>query len=226
MSFLELVFPKFCLGCHQVGRYFCIRCQERLPYTSYDICIYCHKASYQGYTHPRCRRKFGIDCYISLFHYDSFVKKIIKTIKYRLATEVLNELFEIIQKRLREKIIQLQSLNSNVSLQPIPLYKERLRQRGFNQAFLIAEWLKNYGSFSIGDFLMRTKHTDAQAQLPHGKQRYENVRGAFSIINNPAGSSIILVDDVVTTGATVKEACLVLSRHGAENLTVFTLAKG
>ena len=233
MSLVDLLFPKFCLNCSLPGAYLCPRCQNELRYFNRDRCFVCQKASLYGLTHPSCLKKFNIDEVCFLFYYNTLLKKIIKNIKYRLATEIWKEITKIIKPVAIERLAFYKKLSGKVYFQPIPLSLKKIRSRGFNQALLVTKFFKNFLNLPITDFLIRIKDTKAQAELKTKKERYNNLRGAFKM--NPAqrghpelvsGSRIILVDDVVTTGSTVKEAAKVLKKAGAEKVYVLALAKG
>jgi ComF family protein len=112
---------------------------------------------------------------------------------------------------------------------PIPLSKQRLSQRGFNQiSILLKSITKRYPELATlvhYDSLLKHRDTQSQTQLTR-KERLSNVRGAFSCVTGiPRGSDILLIDDVLTTGATVTEASKVLYKCGAKRVTVLTLAR-
>ena len=116
---------------------------------------------------------------------------------------------------------------------PVPLHSSRLRQRGFNQAELIARGaLKSLPGCAMADLQLRTgvlrrkRGTDTQTGLTR-HQRRENIRGAFEVVRpeEVAGKEVLLVDDVFTTGTTVSECAKVLRRAGAERVLVVTVAR-
>lgn len=110
---------------------------------------------------------------------------------------------------------------------PVPLHPRRRRERGYDQALLLAKVLaKRLGCKLLPGVLVRTRYTSQQALLPVGR-RWDNVRGAFAV-RDPArfrGRRVLLVDDVMTTGMTASECAKVLKRAGAENVQVLTLAR-
>ncbi len=228
MFFKDILFPKFCLGCGFIGSYICLNCQKKLSYLKKDSCFYCKRASYAGFTHPACKKEFGIDGFIAVFHYSDLLKKIIKNIKYRMAKEILEELFQLMNYQTIEKLRFYKKLNNELFLQPIPLHPIRLRERGFNQSENIAEFLQKIFLLSEVNILVRTKNTFPQAQIKLGQKRYLNIKGAFKLSDEKLHpeKQILLVDDVVTTGSTVKEAARVLKKNGSEKVYVFALAKG
>ena len=110
---------------------------------------------------------------------------------------------------------------------PVPLHRRRLRQRGFNQALQLARGcFPDHGHCLAATLLVRRRETKPQAGLS-GRRRRGNLAGAFAL-TDPArirGAGILLVDDVWTTGTTVRECCRVLNRAGAGRVEVFTLAR-
>ena len=109
---------------------------------------------------------------------------------------------------------------------PVPLHRERLRERGFNQTLLLAQDLSRRTGIPCGKRILRKeKPTLPQVNLS-GSEREKGVRGAFRMTDRGRlkGKSILLVDDVYTTGATVNECSKVLRAGGAERVDVLTLA--
>ena len=228
MFLKDFLFPKFCLGCGFLGAYICLNCQKKLSYIKKNLCLYCGKASLYGLTHPGCKRDFGIDGFLSIFYYNNLLKKIIKSIKYRLAVEVWRELCLVIETDKLEKIsLYKKNISKKFFLQPIPLYPGRLATRGFNQAKIISQFFNQFLQFPISEYPLRKKDTFSQAQLKTNKDRYKNVQGAFEISSQDiSDKNFILIDDVVTTGSTLKEAARTLKRSGAGRVFAITLAKG
>jgi ComF family protein len=112
-------------------------------------------------------------------------------------------------------------------LAPVPLHKKRLRQRGFNQALLLAAAIgQRFGIPLSCDNLVRVRYTRPQVELSAG-ERAANVAGAFALRRpaEAAGKSILLIDDVFTTGATLNECSRVLKEAGAASVTALTLAR-
>lgn len=106
---------------------------------------------------------------------------------------------------------------------PLPLHRERLRQRGFNQALEISRRLPGNLTLAI-DLCRRIRDTPAQSGLPWA-ERQSNVRGAFHCTADLSGKRVIVVDDVMTTGATLGECVRTLKLHGAAQVTLLVLAR-
>ena len=229
MFVLDLLFPKHCFVCKKVGNYICNNCKQKLKVINIDTCLYCGKSSYLGFTHPGCKRKNGVDGCIFIYKYNNFLKIIIKTLKYKLVKEGFDRLMSISILLARTKIAFLiKALNVSPTLSPIPLHKYRINQRGFNQSEIICSYISRDLRLDSKAYLIRSKKTKIQAMLNSKELRYKNLRGAFKLKPNIEikGKIIFLIDDVVTSGSTVKEAASVLKRNKALNVFVFALAKG
>ncbi|HET6516398.1 MAG TPA: ComF family protein [Thermodesulfovibrionales bacterium] len=108
---------------------------------------------------------------------------------------------------------------------PVPLTARALRQRGFNQTLLLARVLSRLTKVPVSmDLLYKKRETLPQIGLG-AKERQSNLRGAFKVVGNARGKRLILLDDVMTTGATVRECSKALIRAGAKEVVVVTLAR-
>ena len=144
---------------------------------------------------------------------------------------------EVMYGRILEELADLQIMENfrEPILIPIPLSRKRRRERGYNQAELIAEKLIEldikHKNFTLEkEILIKTKNTENQAHIEDRRERLNNIIGSFSIKNNIENMrriknrNIILIDDVVTTGATLEEAKKVLKQMGAKKVIAFTIA--
>ena len=145
--FIDLLFPRVCLGCGVLGSHVCLACQKKLKKIEKDICFYCKRPSFLGLTHPPCKKRYGVDGLISCFYYNDTLKKILKNIKYRLTRDGLHELFFLIPQEALDKIARYKKLNPDLSIESIPLHSSRERQRGFNQSQEIAAFISSSFNF-------------------------------------------------------------------------------
>lgn len=162
------------------------------------------------------------------------VRELIHTFKYRKIEKAIHPITELLIKPCVQRMSKWPNVKgqmSNIVLVPIPLHKTKLRSRGFNQSDLIARSLATSLGIrpsQIISALVRTKQTDPQAETKSAKERLENVRDCFaanSQISNVKGKHIVLVDDVLTSGATLREAIKTLRKAGVRHITAFVLAK-
>ncbi len=108
---------------------------------------------------------------------------------------------------------------------PVPIHGTRLRQRGFNQALEISRYLCNQtGIRLLMEACSRSRDTVSQTELPW-KERQKNVRGAFACRQDLAGKHVAIVDDVMTSGATLNELSKVLRRQGAATISIWLIAR-
>jgi len=134
---------------------------------------------------------------------------------------------EILGKMMADHIYPGFSIADYSLIVPVPLHPKRLRERGFNQAVILAREISKRFSIPL-DFLTLRRHVFTEPQVKLGKdRRRENIRGAFAVKNGKKveGQRIILVDDVYTTGSTVKECAGALMKHGVAEVAVLTLAR-
>ena len=229
MHLLDLIFPKRCVGCGKVGKYFCNRCTSIIQIIEVNeaICPVCEKPAIDGKTHPKCQTRYAIDGLTSFFHYDGPIRKAVKAIKYRYVSDLSREFIRLIPSSYLNKVAMQQF--RNVMLVPVPLHPSRLRFRGFNQAEVLGKLLAARLPIPIQtNVLMRVKKTTAQVEMKDKKERLQNVEGVFSILSstmNHKGSTVFLFDDVFTTGATMRSAASVLKHAGAKFVWGITMAR-
>jgi ComF family protein len=157
--------------------------------------------------------------------YDGELRELIHLLKYEQVTPAAG----VLGRMLAEAIQKLSVNADSIVIVPVPLHRSKRRERGFNQAELIARAaLKNYGLMcELGaNVLERTRPTVSQIGLTR-PQRVENIRGAFRVrhLNRVAGRSVLLVDDVLTTGTTATECARILLKAGAKKVWVATVAR-
>lgn len=184
---------------------------------------------------PVCRRvRRPFDRAVAYGHYEGGLRELVHLLKYngvRPAAEVLGSLLAESMAALEPGTQQLTFQGLTALVVPVPLYKAKRRQRGFNQAEMIARAALKFRPASEGwqlapDILVRKRDTGSQVGLS-GHQRRANLRGAFAVIDaaEVRGRIVLLVDDVYTTGATATECAKVLRRAGASTVWVATVAR-
>ena len=228
---LDLLFPKKCVGCRREGGYFCQDCIRNILQTDL-VCPRCDRPSVGGQTHPICRRRFGLDGLWSLGIYHDSLKNAIQKLKYKGIKEVAEILTDIIieywvkyQPFILDQIKKTRGVGWAVI--PVPLYWWRENNRGFNQSALIGQSLSKKLGLDYCEGIKRIRYTRPQVKLK-GKQRKENIRNAFEISPNynlSPVTCVLLIDDVWTTGSTLKECCYILKRVGAKKVWAITLAR-
>ncbi len=227
--FLEdLLFPKLCIGCGYLGTYVCAMCEKKLKLVERQTCVYCDRLSYLGLTHPGCGQKLRTDGVLSIFYYNTMLKRIIKYIKYRLAYRVWDDFRTIIKPDTLKNISTFIRLLDNPVFQPVPLHYSRENARGFNQSFILARYFSSIFRIPVVDHIGRKRETKAQAQIYSRMDRYRNIKEAFIFTEKPeeCRKEYVLVDDIFTSGMTIYEASKTLKLRGAETVFALTLGRG
>lgn len=169
----------------------------------------------------------------TLFHYhDPTIKKLIWAFKYQGKRKVAGLFADVLYEHLLEKLSDdaLFLDFTRPIIIPIPLSKKRRRKRGFNQSELIAEQLTRKDRANFFDIqthvLIRVRETEHQARIENKEKRLKNVEGAFTIrgAHKIKNRNIILLDDVITTGSTMREAQKVLIAAGVKKILVVAVA--
>lgn len=223
---LDAVYPPFCVLCGasgEQGRNLCAGCAAELPQVGH-ACARCGRPmiASAGAVCGRCIRK--PPPYTGVFaplRYADPVDRLIAEYKFRgrlvhaaLFAALLIEAAEASGRRPPELLL------------PVPLHRSRLRERGYNQALELARPLARHWRVRVDAFaLTRVRATAAQMQLP-ARQRLKNVRGAFALRDGfRPPESVAVVDDVMTTGATVSEIAKLLRRAGVKRVEVWAVAR-
>lgn len=165
----------------------------------------------------------GLDRVIIRGSYDCLpLRSLIMTIKYSFWSAA-GTILDDICRPLATALVELPPATIIV---PVPLHPRRRRERGFNQAEVLAVALGRLLDRPVRPLLRRVRYTTAQATLK-ADQRTKNIRDAFAIASlEKAPERVILVDDVITTGSTMAECAAVLRQHGVKQITAVALAKG
>ena len=246
--FLDLFFPKKCLGCGQPDTYLCRDCftrlvtrQDKIEFSPNNTCFFCGKITWQGKICINCAKENGLDRLIAATEYKNpLIREIIKAFKYHYAKELASPLSKLLIKSLEaNSTISLEVAEGDRStiIVPVPLYKYRLHYRGFNQAELLAKEVADYFNLPIEhNILKRRIFTTPQAKIKDTEKRRTNLKEVFEIgpeysIRGTCpelveGKTIILIDDVCTTGATLVEAAKILKESGAKEVWGLVVAKG
>ncbi len=240
-SFGDLLFPPRCLVCSElIGS----DGEKKFPFSfTRDVCPACGKGFLTIpkahcrccgipfktsiptiHTCALCRGKPpAFDQALAAGQFSENLRKAIHVFKYNGRGELARPLAGFMAQELNPPFLPPRT----ELILPVPLHWRRLRERGFNQAlFLAKELFAAYEDRISYDLLVRTRWTEPQINFS-GPERHKNVRHAFSVTNpqKVKGKSVMLVDDVFTTGATANECARVLKKAGAETVLVLTLAR-
>lgn len=213
------MFPKECAGCGAEGAWLCAKCRRQLIWRSGQVCLICGRET-DGFVctgHDR-----SIDRVIVALDYAEAARDLIKIGKYNFSQEAIWDLAELLKIFWRERHFLIP--HAAVVL-PVPLTGRRYRWRGFNQAEILANaWSADQNLTCQTGWLIKKRHSQPQAKLK-GVERLTNVADCF-VWRGPilTGQTVILIDDVATTGATLNECARVVKGAGAGRVWGVVLA--
>jgi len=221
-QFLNVLFPPRCVGCRQVGTWLCPECLNQIPRVEPPFCSRCGDAVVvEGLCH-RCRTApLRIDGIRSVVSFEGVLRKAVHRFKYKGCTALAGPLGSLMAAYWAQHPMPVDVVV------PVPLHAARLRERGYNQAALLArEMARQVGLPISQQTLIREYATLPQVKL-NAEKRRENVSNAFHCSRDGvAGLRVLLIDDVCTTGATLEACAIALYDEGqARSVRALTLAR-
>jgi competence protein ComFC len=209
---LEILFPSICLGCQIKGEILCPSCIAKVHRAEKEI------------EHPDIMAVFE--------YHDPLVKKVIWNLKYYHHPYLGQKLGEIIYDELLEDMadIKIYTAGSPILVIPVPISKKKTKIRGYNQAKKIAQGFCQRGGKKIfnlrSNIISKKIETIPQARITNRERRLKNIRGAFAIKNPELvrNQTIIVIDDVTTTGGTIGEIIKILKKAGAKKVIGLAVA--
>jgi len=209
LNALNFLLPERCISCGKNGKAMCNFCISKIPKAENVPLSWCQ----------------------SLYSYkDPTIRKAIRSLKYKnrigLAVVLAKKLHDFIFEDIAEE--KIFDAGSKIILVPIPISKNRKRNRGYNQSVLIARALTrlNPKIYKIEEkMLSKIRDNTPQVETRTRRERLSNMSGVFTVTKEiPKNSTILLIDDVITTGATLSEAKRILTKGGAQKVKAFTIA--
>lgn len=238
----DLLFPPRCVACHRLGAWLCSECLANVELLRPPICAHCgiallpddrdvapvstpsrHVEKGRGALCARCQRApFQLEGLRACAFHSGPLREAIHQFKY----EGLRSLAGPLGKLMSQTWSEVAPASGFDVIVPVPLHRTRQRERGYNQAALLAREISPTLHCPVVEGeLVRVKATAPQIDLS-AEQRRHNVQDAFKCTNcNLAGKRVLLVDDVCTTGATLEAAAAALHQAGAASVWSFTLAR-
>lgn len=227
---LDILYPRRCPVCDGIvppeDGLICRTCAKKLPYIKEPCCMKCGKELRHE------EEEYCMDCkkweraYTqgkALFSYDERMQKSVSAFKYKGRQE-----YAVLYGRELARWFQTQIKRWDAQvLIPVPVHKSRYRQRGYNQAALLARSLSHYTNIPVDEnILCRRKKTAAQKAL-NDKERRKNLQDAFQLTKKVVQyKKVILVDDIYTTGSTADACARVLKQGGVEQVYLLSLCIG
>lgn len=206
--YLDLIFPIYCLACGTSSiRYLCPQCFKKLSF----------KGELKEGSYPNINQVFAVSSYS-----DKLAPLLIHAYKFKSAREISVILADYLRIFWQSRTL---FLKSKYIVIPLPLSKRRLRRRGFNQTELIGKIFAQEFGYSLNLDLKR-RHRRPQSKLKR-RDRQLNIANSFYYKGkNLDGASVIILDDVLTSGATMTEAARVIKAAGAREIVAIAIFKG
>lgn len=210
MGIEDILFPRRCYGCGRIGAYICDKCASEIEERA-AICPECERPSIDSWVHGRCKREYGIDRLIAPKRYKGVLQSALKSVKYRGSWDVIARVADVAWSEIELEI------GEEWVVVAVPMYAQKQRVRGFNQAEILSRiFAKKYG-ISYIDALERVRETRSQYRLSVS-ERKANLRGAIRVRGVDLPENVIVVDDVWTTGSTMRECAKALKRKGVKEV--------
>lgn len=218
-ALLDLLFPPRCVSCRRGGGWFCADCRARIEPLPSPVCDLCGR--------PRAAARCSfcaihapqIDGIRAVAFFEHHLRDAIHALKYEHRPELAPILGCLLSDYLARLTWRVDELIA------VPLHRERERARGYNQARLLAQSLASGHHLPIwDDALARTRATRPQVEL-NARERRVNVQDAFDASPRVAGTHIVLIDDVCTTGVTLEACSIALKARGAQAVYGLALAR-
>ncbi len=207
-TIISFLFPPLCLHCRREGVWLCPAAQEEIE----SLTV--------------LKNPLSIDCVDRVICRGEYDAPVLGTIIQKVKYDFLTAPAEIFPSLLEPLRFELNGVAKDTVIVPIPLHWRRRLSRGFNQSELIAKALSSTTGIPVMNLLQRHRATTPQVKL-NSQDRITNVVGAFR--GRPVAKmprEVILVDDVITTGSTIKECAAVLRAAGVQKISAVALAKG
>ncbi len=229
----DLVYPPNCFLCKKnlttktPTEKLCPGCLESIRFNIPPFCQKCSRHLGKDTDKPKCRGCLKTDPQFDFAwgacFYTEPLRRLIHQYKYNQKTSLRHPLANLMASFIAQYHLDINQFDALV---PIPLYPTQLRERGYNQAQLLTQNLSDIFEIPVmHSNLIKIRHTKHQTML-NEKERWTNIHGALRIKNSKdiRGKSILIIDDLLTTGATVSQAAHILKKSGAKTVGVFTLA--
>ena len=231
---LDLLFPIRCLECHALKNtlhnphgYLCRACFEKIKLNSWLFCPVCNRKLINLQTCPTHSR-FALKTLGAACNYNQpLVKKLVWQYKYGFKEPLAEPLALLLSSYFQKVFLPLLGSTENLVICPLPLYPVRERWRGFNQAQLLATNFAKQNNLPCVTLLKRIKFQKPQMEIKIRQQRFTNIKDSFCVLPEIKlhNQTIILVDDIAASGATLLEAAKTLRQAGARKVYGLVLAR-
>jgi len=226
-NLLNIFFPAKCLSCNELlPEYgFCVPCFNKITFSSSPCCAICsHPFEIETNEKALCgvciKHTPYFDKAFYLFKYDELTKNIIFGFKYYDKTFLAKILAPYLHRLIHQNQAEIDLII------PVPMHPLKIIYRRYNQAALLTKEVGKLLAKKIDLFSLRkAKFTKAQVSL-NLKDRRTNIKGSFAVVNEDIkDKTILLIDDVITTNATINECAKILKKHGAKKVIILSVAR-
>jgi len=227
----SLLYPPLCAVCSAPvahTAYLCNDCREKAPRIKPPFCATCSEpfsgAITETFSCANCaHRELHFEAAVAAYRSRGIVRKIVHDFKYEQRIHLRHPVAAWLAETLDDPRLRDRRFDAVV---PVPLHPARQRERGFNQAALLAELLSAHAGLAFDDALERIRYTTTQTLFDRA-ERMENLHNAFRLRKkaNVRDSRVLLIDDVLTTGSTLSECARVLKAGGAFSVHAATAAR-
>jgi len=213
-DFLSLIYPKLCLGCNNI-----------LLANQNSICSSCLIELSTVSVANKSLNFFSINEYFSVTYLYSYNSPLVKELIYALKYKGQYRLGKLLGVELAKVLINKGMSTKIDAIVPVPIHKSKRRKRGYNQSFYIAKGVAEVLKVPLREIVIKTTKGNTQTN----KKRYDrwlNVSGSFDLVESSIGKNnhILIVDDVITTGATMESCAQAISKMGIKKISVACLA--
>lgn len=218
---LDLIFPQRCVTCGKLGSVWCSDCSSQAYVIKEPYCRHCGTP---GVTLNECIHcntwQYNFDEARAWGKYSGTLRGAILSLKHRYNIQLGHEL-----ARFMAGVFPTQKWKVDLVV-PIPLAPHRLAERGYNQAELLTKPFASLSRLTFAAKILHRSHETVKQFELDARQRWDNLLGAFQVDSHDlSGANILLVDDIMTTGATLNAAAVVLKSAGCSKVFALTLAK-
>ena len=223
-SVLDLLLPLHCVGCRKEGGVLCAVCIEDLRPLEPPFCDTCAQPNVIGQCQWCLEHPAMIDGIRAPYLFEGPLRETVHRLKYRGWRAAAPVLGGLLAGYLEQHKFPAQA--TDPVLVPVPLHSRRLRSRGYNQSYLLAKETGKLVDLPVRqDLVTRVKDSPPQVEVRGGEHRRANVAGSFEAAARAEGLSILLVDDVATTGSTLMACAAALKEAGAASVWGLVLAR-
>ncbi|SMC33443.1 ComF family protein [Moheibacter sediminis] len=212
-SFVDLFFPRRCVGCQSVipgSSILCTECTSKLPFTHL-------KFDQENESYQKLRNQCNIEsaCSLLYFEHDNITQKLMHHLKYENHPEI--------GILLADKIFSMVKFESYDGIIPVPIHKNKLKKRGYNQVMPFADRISELGNIPLIDnYLFRKENNSSQVHKSR-IERTNSIQNAFEVQGQISGH-YLLIDDVLTTGSTISTCVKLIQSKNPVKISVLTMA--